>query len=90
MGELLIGAHMSFSGGIHLAIERGEATGCRTIQIFLKNRNRWAAKPLSAADCRLFREAKQRSGINPVVAHDSYLINPASPDSDLYERSTRA
>ncbi|HYK88993.1 MAG TPA: deoxyribonuclease IV, partial [Acidobacteriota bacterium] len=41
--ELLVGAHMSIAGGIHLAFERGRKTGCRTIQIFLKNSNRWEA-----------------------------------------------
>jgi deoxyribonuclease-4 len=90
MKELLAGAHMSIAGGIYRAFERGESAGCRTIQIFLKNSNRWAAKPLTGMDRDLFREAQKRSAIHPVLAHDSYLINLASPDDGLYEKSIDA
>lgn len=86
----LIGAHMSIAGGIHKAFERGESVGCRTLQIFLKNSNRWDARPLSAQDRELFAAARARTGIDPVVAHDSYLINLASPDRALREKSVRA
>ncbi len=86
----LIGAHMSIAGGIHKAFERGESVGCRTLQIFLKNSNRWDARPLSAEDRELFAAARARTGIGPVVAHDSYLINLASPDAALREKSLRA
>lgn len=86
----LIGAHMSIAGGIHRAFERGERAGCRTMQIFLKNTNQWRAKPLTDDDAALYREARMRSAIDPVVAHSSYLINLASPDSALYEMSLSA
>lgn len=86
----LIGAHMSIAGGIHKAFERGESVGCRTLQIFLKNSNRWDARPLSAEERELFATARARTGIDPVVAHDSYLVNLASPDRALREKSVRA
>lgn len=86
----LIGAHMSIAGGIHKAFERGGNVGCRTLQIFLKNSNRWDARPLSDEDRELFAAARARTGIGPVVAHDSYLINLASPDAALHEKSVRA
>jgi deoxyribonuclease-4 len=90
MGELLIGAHMSISGGHYRALKQGEKLGCRTIQIFLKNRNRWEGTTISEEDCRKFRDEQERSRIRPVVAHDSYLINLASPDPDLYQKSIHA
>jgi deoxyribonuclease-4 len=90
MKELLAGAHMSIAGGMYRALERGASAGCRTIQVFLKNSNRWAAKPLTEQDRDLFREAQERSAIRPVLAHDSYLINLASPDHGLYEKSVAA
>jgi deoxyribonuclease IV len=90
MGELLAGAHMSIAGGIHKAFERGRRACCRTIQIFLKNSNQWAARPLTEQDRRLFQDEQRTGGINPVVAHDSYLINLASPDIDLYRKSIDA
>lgn len=45
----LIGAHVSVSGGLHRAIERGEALGCEAIQIFTKNQLQWRASPIPQA-----------------------------------------
>jgi deoxyribonuclease IV len=88
--ELLIGAHMSIAGGIHNAFAEGEKAGCRTIQIFLKNSNQWKGKVLTPEDRERFRQAQERTGIAPVLAHNSYLINVASPDPELYEKSLSA
>lgn len=90
MTVFLAGAHMSIAGGIHLAFERGSGVGCRTLQVFLKNSNRWEAKPLTDQDRELYRRAERESGIQPVVAHSSYLINLASPDRRLYRKSLDA
>jgi deoxyribonuclease IV len=90
MSELLAGAHMSIAGGIHRAFERGRIAGCRTIQIFLKNSNQWKAKLLTELDRTLFKEAQKQGNIQPVVAHDSYLINLASPDQSLRKKSLNA
>jgi deoxyribonuclease-4 len=81
---------MSIAGGLYKAFERGKRVRCRTIQIFLKNSNQWKAKLLMEQDRMLFQEAQQNSGIYPVVAHDSYLINLASPDPALYQKSLHA
>lgn len=81
---------MSIAGGIYKALERGKHVGCRTVQVFLKNSNQWKAKLLTEEDRLLFRKAQESSGIRPVVAHDSYLINLASPDSQLYKKSLNA
>ncbi|MBZ5496490.1 MAG: deoxyribonuclease IV [Acidobacteriia bacterium] len=88
--EPLVGAHMSIAGGIHLAFERGLRAGCRTLQIFLKNSNQWKAKRLTDEDRRLYAEAQEKSGIAPVLAHSSYLINLATPDRALYRKSQAA
>jgi deoxyribonuclease IV len=81
---------MSIAGGVHRAFERGEDVCCRVIQIFLKNSNQWNARPLTERDRDLFRKAQKRTRIGPVLAHDSYLINLASPDRDLYRKSLHA
>jgi len=90
MAELLAGAHMSIAGGLYKAFERGKQVHCKTIQIFLKNSNQWKAKLLTEEDRTRFREAQGKSGIFPVLAHDSYLINLASPDRFLYKKSVHA
>jgi len=88
--EPFIGAHMSISGGLHLAIERALQVNCRALQIFTKNASQWKAKPLSDEALERFRTAREKSGLGIVFAHDSYLINLASPDPRLLEKSITA
>lgn len=87
---LKLGAHESISGGLHQAFDRGESAGCESLQIWVKNSRQWSAPPLDHDAIRLFREAQQRTGIGPVVAHAAYLINVASPKPELYAKSVRA
>ena len=82
-----IGAHMSIAGGLEKALTRGLQLGCKTIQLFTRNRNRWRAKPLTEGEIRRFREAQNETAIRPILAHNSYLINLASPDREVYEKS---
>ncbi|MHC4607967.1 MAG: deoxyribonuclease IV [Planctomycetota bacterium] len=85
-----LGAHMSIAGGIHLACGRGRAVGANVIQVFTKNERQWKAKPLTDEDARLFREARKEHRIREVLAHDTYLINLASPKDDLWKKSLDA
>jgi deoxyribonuclease-4 len=89
-GYLLVGAHMSIAGGIHHAFGHGLRAGCRTIQIFLKSSNQWKTRALTDDDRRLYCEAQEHSGIRPVFAHSSYLINLASPAPALNQKSLEA
>ncbi len=86
----LIGAHMSISGGLHKAIDRAVDAGFNCLQIFTKSPSQWKAKPLTDEDAALFRSRWDESGLAPVTAHDSYLINLASPEEDKRQRSIRA
>ncbi|MCC6943707.1 MAG: deoxyribonuclease IV, partial [Thermomicrobiales bacterium] len=72
------------------AIDRAEPLEITSIQIFTKNANQWAAKPLDPAVVDRFREKVAASPIKTVVAHDSYLINIASPDEAAWEKSLNA
>jgi deoxyribonuclease-4 len=87
---LLIGAHMSIAGGLHLAFARGEETGCAAIQVFTKNASQWRGKSISPAEADAFRQAWQESSIGPVIAHDSYLINLAATDESMWRKSIAA
>lgn len=86
----LIGAHISIAGGIEKAPVRGKDIGCDVIQIFTKNASQWSAKPLSERAIAAFCQAVEDTGIKAVAAHDSYLINLASPEEGLYQRSLAA
>jgi len=90
MSEPLLGAHMSIAGGVFNAFLHGQAVGCNTIQIFVKSTNQWKAKPLGAEEVEKYHQLQKETGIAPVVAHDSYLINVASQDKALYAKSREA
>jgi deoxyribonuclease-4 len=90
MDMMKFGAHMSISGGLYKAFGHGERAGCDTIQIFSKNQQQWRAKPLSTDEIDRFRAEQQRTGMGPVIVHDSYLINLASPNDELWEKSIAA
>ena len=81
---------MSVAGGLHTAFARGEAVGCGTMQIFSKNERQWQAKPLLDEDIQRFKAEQVRTGIGPILVHDSYLINLASPKDELWDKSISA
>jgi deoxyribonuclease-4 len=86
----LIGAHVSIAGGVAGAFARAVEAGCAVMQIFTRNQTQWQAPPLSEAEVAHFRAEQARTGIAPVVAHGSYLVNLASPDPVLLSRSREA
>ncbi len=86
----ILGAHQSIAGGYYKAVERAHERGCDCVQLFLKNNNQWAANDITAEQARQFREALPNLGVGHPIAHDSYLINLASPDRTLWKRSVEA
>jgi deoxyribonuclease-4 len=82
-----LGAHVSTAGGVQRAPERATEIGSVVVQVFTKQPNRWAERPCDDALAAAFREERRTHGIAAVASHDSYLINLASPDPVLFERS---
>ncbi len=82
-----LGAHLSISGGLPRAVDRAEASGCEALQIFTKSAGQWRARELPPDEIALFRRRVEETGIRPVVAHNSYLINLAAADPVLRARS---
>jgi deoxyribonuclease-4 len=83
----LLGAHQSIAGGFSKAVDRAVETGCECLQIFTRNINQWEVAPIKPVDAAAFRAAVADAGLALVVAHDSYLINPASADRGLRTKS---
>ena len=83
----LLGAHTSIAGGTHEAPPRARAIGATAMQIFTKMANRWAERECEAPEVDLFRTALADTDLRALNAHDSYLINLASPDPVLRARS---
>ncbi|HEX4589411.1 MAG TPA: deoxyribonuclease IV [Gemmataceae bacterium] len=86
----LFGAHMSIAGGYHLALLTSRDHGCETVQIFTKAPSQWAGKPILPEEALLFRRTLRETRLKLPIAHDSYLINLASPDEALYRKSIEA
>lgn len=82
-----LGAHESIAGGLHKAFDHAQSVGCEAVQVFVKPNRSWAVKPLTDDDISLFKAKAENTGIHPVVAHTSYLLNLASPKADLWRRS---
>jgi deoxyribonuclease-4 len=89
-GPALLGAHMSIAGGLPNAVERGLRVDCTALQIFTKSSNQWRARVLGDEEVAAFRSAMADGPIDFVMAHDSYLINLASPEPELWEKSLNA
>jgi deoxyribonuclease-4 len=83
----MLGAHVSSQGGVSQAPARGGALGATAIQLFTKTPNQWREPAIAAEMIGRFRSEVARHGLEAVVAHDSYLINLASPDPVLRARS---
>lgn len=81
---------MSVAGGLEKALLRGRQAGCRVVQVFTRGTSRWEVGALSQAEVIRFRETRAQTGVEPVAAHVSYLINLASPRNDVREKSLAA
>ncbi len=84
---LLLGAHVSIAGGTHHAPRRARAIGATAMQVFTKMASRWAERACADEESSAFREALGQTRVGATIAHDSYLINLASPDPTLRRRS---
>ncbi len=82
-----LGAHVSAAGGLEHAPGRARLITAVNLQLFTKQPNRWAEPTLARERVRAFRKARTAAGIRCAVAHDSYLINLASPVPVLRRRS---
>jgi deoxyribonuclease IV len=82
-----LGAHVSAAGGVANAPARATALDAAVLQLFTKQPSRWAEPELDAAVVIAYRAASTSAGITAAAAHDSYLINLASPDPVLRARS---
>ena len=86
----LLGAHVSTQGGVHTAPGRAAAIGATALQLFTKTPNQWREPAIDEATRALFRQEMKRTGMRTIVAHDSYLINLATPDPALSNRSVQS
>jgi deoxyribonuclease-4 len=82
-----LGAHVSIAGGTSKAPPRAKSIGATAMQIFTKMASRWAERMCEEEECTAFVTELGETGVREVCAHDSYLINLASPDPVVRQRS---
>jgi deoxyribonuclease-4 len=87
---MLIGCHLSIGKGFPAVIDEAESLGANAVQIFSHNASSWRMKEITNETAASFRERLSRSSVEYVVIHTMYLLNLASPDDALYERSIAA
>jgi deoxyribonuclease-4 len=91
-GGIRIGIHTSIAGDISNALELAHGLGANALQIFSSSPRMWArgGSRIAEADAARFRARRKELGLGPLVIHDNYLINLASPNPVLRTRSVQA
>jgi deoxyribonuclease IV len=85
-----IGAHLSSAGGIHKAVDRAEAIGAESLQVFTQSPRAWRPTNHDPATFDRFRERREEVGLHGVLCHALYLCNFATTRDDVYEKSVAA
>ena len=87
---MLLGAHVSTTGGIHTAIDRIEEFGGDAVQVFTQSPRAWRPTNHPPENFERFKERRAETGIEGVLCHAVYLVNLASPDEEIYGKSAAA
>src|SRR4051795_4911451 len=87
---MYIGAHLSSSGGIHTAVDRAEAIGAESLQVFTQSPRTWRPTNHDPENLERFRERREEVGLQGVLCHALYLCNFATTKDDIYEKSVAA
>lgn len=87
---MLFGAHVSVARGLVTALDYAESVGAECLQLFAKSPRQWNAKPLDRSLAQEFVSERERRSFGPVFSHTAYLINLATDDPALRERSIDA
>lgn len=88
--SLLIGAHFSSAGGVHKALIRASELGATTLQLFTANQKQWRTSTISKEELKLWHLAVEKTGMQKIMCHDSYLINLGSNKPDVLSKSRKA
>jgi len=85
--SVLLGAHVSPAGGPAKAVQRGVDEGARAIQIFNQNPRAWKPREYTAEELAAYHEAVEATDVDALLIHAVYLLNPASEEAELREKT---
>lgn len=86
---MLLGAHESTAGGLHHALDRALDDGAEAVQVFTSSPRQWRQRRLSSMEASTFRRRRRKLGLS-VLSHAGYLLNPASPDPEAWDKTREA
>ena len=84
---MYIGAHLSSAGGIHTAVDRAEAVGAESLQVFTQSPRTWRPTNHDPETFERFRERREEVGLRGVLCHALYLCNFATTNDEVYQKS---
>ena len=84
-----LGKHVSIAGGIDNSFKRARDLGCNCLQIFSKNPRAWKGRDISEDEITKVKNKLKNMKMEPLVVHNTYLINLATPDEELLEKSVK-
>lgn len=87
MGAQLLGAHMPTSGGLGKAVRNGKEIGCTAVQVFTSSPQQWKAKVVTDEMVADLTKAREETGIDCLISHDSYLIHVSAVDDEHRAKS---
>lgn len=87
---MIPGAHVKTTGGIENCFQNAEKIGAECIQIFGASPRQWNAPLPDPKKLNAYHQEQKRTNISPVFLHASYLVNLATPDKELYEKSVNS
>ena len=85
-----VGGHVSAAGGIDLAIERAAAIGGNCAQVFSGSPRVWARPDMSKFDAKKIAAKRAEKGIGSIITHSLYLVNLATDNPEMMEKSMNA
>ena len=84
---MLLGVHCSISGGVENAVKEAESLGINSFQIFTKNQRMWREKVFTEAEASMFKNMMKEKDMKVAFSHTTYLLNLASSDEALRNKS---
>jgi len=85
-----VGGHVSAAGGVELAIERAVEIGGNCVQIFSGSPRVWVRPALSKFDAQKIAAKREEKHVGSIITHSLYLVNLASDNPELVEKSKKA
>ena len=85
-----LGGHVSIAGGLSLSLDRAQKIGANCLQIFAASPRSWDRAPFSTDQAKEFNQQIKASDLRPVFIHTLYLVNLASDNPRIYNKSISA